>query len=373
MSGAATQARSKRRIAWRLPPVWVRRCFIAPFVVLLALFWLPSSVWWGILIVGVVAWAFPGRLRLFRVIFMVGLYLLWDAVALVWMFGLWVVSGFGWKVRSPRFQREHYKLAGVMLRSLFRAAKWILRLEIDISDFNVDEVAQGRPLIVVSRHAGPGDSFIIVESLITRFKREPAIVLKDTLQWDPAVDVLLNRVPTRFVAPRSARRKGAPSGAMSVGKLAEGMDNEDALLIFPEGANATPKRRAKRIAALRSRGHDALADRAEAMPHVMPPHAGGVLAAMQARPDAAVMMVAHTGLEKLSTVRDVWRELPVDKKITLRGWTTLPEDIPQGRDAREEWLYDWWERIDAWIETQQPPVSEAAAKAGTKSSQGDAS
>ena len=26
-------------------------------------------------------------------------------------------------------------------------------------------------------------------------------MLKDTLQWDPAVDVLLNRLPNRFIAP----------------------------------------------------------------------------------------------------------------------------------------------------------------------------
>ena len=45
-------------------------------------------------------------------------------------------------------------------------------------------------------------------SSINRFNREPAIVLKDTLQWDPAIDVLLNRVPTRFVTT-GRRRKAA--------------------------------------------------------------------------------------------------------------------------------------------------------------------
>ena len=25
-------------------------------------------------------------------------------------------------------------------------------------------------------------------------------------------------------------------------------------------------------------------------------------------------------------------------------------DIPEGREARIEWLYAWWERVDAWIE-----------------------
>ncbi len=339
---------------WRLPPVGVRRCVIAPAIVLLAFVWLPVTVWLVIVVAGVVAWALPGRVRILRVIFMAGLYLLWDAVALVWMLGLWLISGFGWKVNSPWFQRQHYALAGAMLRSLFRAAKWTLRLEIDTSEWDIDAAAAGRPLIVVSRHAGPGDSFIIVESLINRFRREPAIVLKDTLQWDPAVDVLLNRVPTRFVAPRSSRKRGAPGGALAIATMARELEAEDALLIFPEGANATPGRRAKRITQLRAAGRHALADRAESMPHVMPPHPGGVLAAIEACPEAAVMVVAHTGLERLSTVADVWRELPVDKKITLQGWTALPEEIPVGREERETWLYDWWERVDDWIDDHQP-------------------
>ncbi|MDN4479659.1 1-acyl-sn-glycerol-3-phosphate acyltransferase [Demequina muriae] len=352
---AAKPAKAPRRsVFWRLPPVWVRRVVIAPLIVLAAFVWLPLLVWIGVVVAGVVAWALPGRVRVLRVIFMAGLYLLWDATALVWMFGLWVISGFGWKLRTPWFEREHYRIAGLMLGSLFWAARRVLRLEIEFRDANFDALAKGRPLIVVSRHAGPGDSFIIVEALINQYSREPAIVLKDTLQWDPAVDVLLNRLPTRFVTPERHRKPGAPGGSASIGELAAGLEGEDALLIFPEGANATPKRRERRIAELRAAGHGELADRAEAMPHVMPPHAGGVLAALDARPEAAVVVVAHTGLEALSTARDVWRELPVDKRIVLKGWTAAPEEIPEGREARADWLYDWWERVDAWIDEHRP-------------------
>ena len=343
-----------RRNPWRLPPVIVRRLVIAPLVVLAAFVWAPLAVWVGVAVAGVVAWALPGRVRLLRVVFMAGLYLLWDAAALVWMFVLWVASGFGWKLNSPFFERQHYLLAGTMLRSLFRAARMILRLEIEFRDVNLDTLAPGRPVIVVSRHAGPGDSFIIVEALINRFSREPAIVLKDTLQWDPAVDVLLNRLPTMFVSPVKHRRAGALAGSAAIGKLATGLDDNDALLIFPEGANATPKRRMRRIAELRAAGHHELADRAADLTHVMPPHAGGVLAAMEANPQADVIVVAHTGLERMLTVRDVWRELPVDKRIILKGWVAEPSDIPASRAERESWLYDWWARVDDWIDDNQP-------------------
>ena len=55
----------------------------------------------------------------------------------------------------------------------------------------------------------------------------------------------------------------------------------------------------------------------------------------------------------LLTVGDVWRELPMDKRIIMRWWQVARSDIPQGRDARIEWLFSWWERIDAWIEEHE--------------------
>ena len=63
----------------------------------------------------------------------------------------------------------------------------------------------GRPLVVIA-HAGPGDSFLVVHSLVNWYGRDPRIVLKDTLQWDPAIDIALNRLPSRFI-----RRTRAPT------------------------------------------------------------------------------------------------------------------------------------------------------------------
>ena len=62
------------------------------------------------------------------------------------------------------------------------------------------------------------------------------------------------------------------------------------------------------------------------------------------------MLVAHTGLDHLLTVADVWRELPMDKEITMRWWEVSRADIPADREMRIDWLFGWWERIDAWIE-----------------------
>jgi 1-acyl-sn-glycerol-3-phosphate acyltransferase len=203
----------------------------------------------------------------------------------------------------------------------------------------------------VCRHAGPGDSFILVHALVNWYRREPRIVLKDSLQWDPAVDVLLNRLPSRFIAPRPDGQRPIED---EVGALAVGLDENDAFVIFPEGGNFSPHRRQRAIDRLWSLGLHRMAARAEAMRNVLAPRPGGLLAALDAAPDAGVIFVGHTGLDRMMTVGDVWRELPMDKLLTMRFWSVPPEEVPIGRDERIEWLYDWWARIDEWIEEHRP-------------------
>jgi hypothetical protein len=64
--------------------------------------------------------------------------------------------------------------------------------------------------------------------------------------------------------------------------------------------------------------------------------------------------VAHTGLDHLTTVADVWRELPMDKRLLMRWWRVPRDEIPQDTEARIDWLFSWWERIDAWVEEHRP-------------------
>jgi 1-acyl-sn-glycerol-3-phosphate acyltransferase len=340
-----------------LPPRWLRRVLFGPAVVLLAVLVVSALPIWLLLAVAASPLV-PGYLRPLRVLWMAIVYLAWDATALIALFGLWVGSGFGWKKHSPPFQRAHYVLTGWFLNFLFWQAQWALRLTIEMVGTDPDSALPGRPQLVLCRHAGPGDSFILIHALVNWFDREPRIVLKETLQWDPAVDVLLNRLPNRFIAPEPADdpaigsdpRQPGRTLTEQIGHLAVGLDSNDAFVIFPEGGNFTPRRRIRAIERLRARGLEKMAVRAEAMRHVLAPQPGGVLAALAAAPDAGVIFVAHTGLDRMLTVADVWRELPMDKKIVMRFWSVPPEEIPAGRQERIDWLYDWWKRIDEWVD-----------------------
>ena len=44
----------------------------------------------------------------------------------------------------------------------------------------------------------------------------------------------------------------------------------------------------------------------------------------------------------------------MDKRLTMRWWTVPREEIPEDREARIDWLFAWWERIDAWITDNAP-------------------
>jgi 1-acyl-sn-glycerol-3-phosphate acyltransferase len=332
------------------PPSWIRRLLLAPLVIALAVALLVSLPVW-VLVALIASPLVPGHLRVPRLMFLAIVYLAWDASALVVLAGLWVASGFGWKIRSPAFQRAHYVVTGKFLGFLFWIARWTLHLTVDVVGTDPDTAVPGRPEIVVSRHAGPGDSFILIHGLVNWFDREPRIVLKATLQWDPAIDVLLNRLPNRFITPG---RAGSRPLEDEVGELAVGLDDNDAFVIFPEGGNFTPRRRIKAIQWLRSHGLPALARKAENLRNVLPPKPAGLFAAIDAAPDSGVIFCAHTGLDRMMTVADVWRELPMDKQLIMRFWSVDPEDVPAGEEERVAWLYDWWARIDRWIEDNRP-------------------
>jgi 1-acyl-sn-glycerol-3-phosphate acyltransferase len=310
-----------------------------------------TTVLWVLLPIWLVAAAalsplVPGRWRALRVLWLAILYASMDSLLLVVMFGYWLASGFGRYLRTPYWQRLHYDLVQGMMWVLFREAKRVLRVEI-ATEGPTPDAHPGQPLLVCCRHAGPGDSFSLVHALMYWYGREPRVVLKDTLQWDPAIDVLLHRIPARFISPNPAEGEDLES---QIRELATGLDENDAFVIFPEGGNFTEERRDRSIARLRRLGLERMARRAERMTNVLAPRPGGFLAALDAAPDADVVLVAHTGLDHLLTVGDVWRELPMDQQIVMRWWRVARAEIPPDRDGRIDWLFGWWERIDAWID-----------------------
>ena len=323
----------------------VRRVVVAPLVVLLAgLVWVTLPLW--LLAAAALSPLLPGRWRALRLLWIFMLYLTAEALLLLVLWGFWFASGFGWRIRKPYWEGIHYDLVQHTMWVFFREARRVLRLRIE-TDGPTPDAHPGVPILVACRHAGPGDSFTLIHALMHWYAREPRVVLKNTLAWDPMIDVLLHRIPARFITPNPKAGQNLES---QIADLARGLDENDAFVIFPEGGNFTPHRRQRGIDRLRKFGMERMAQRAEAMTNVLAPRPGGFIAALDAAPDADVVLVAHTGLDHMLTVGDVWRELPMDKQLVMRWWQVAREDIPADREGRIEWLFGWWEEIDAWIE-----------------------
>ena len=304
----------------------------------------------------------PGRWRGLRLLSFALVYLALQVAGLAAAAVLWVLSGFGRWFHTSASRAAHYTVLRLLLDVLMRVAQRLFALRLVTDGTSWSPLDDGVPgstnaMVVLSRHAGPGDSFLLVHTLMNRdHLRQPRIVLKDVLQLDPLIDVYLNRLPNHFVSADPAVGYGAEE---AIADLARNLGEEDALLIFPEGANFTPQRRTRAIQRLRDRGLLAAVRRAETMRHLLPPRPGGVVAALQSAPHADVVLVAHTGLEHLSTVRDLWRSLPMDKTLHLRWWFIPAADVPRDESRLTDWLYHWWETIDAWITT----TSSAAQRA----------
>jgi 1-acyl-sn-glycerol-3-phosphate acyltransferase len=370
----------------------LRRLLLAPAVPLLTALLLTTLPLW-LIVTALVSPRLPGRLRPLRVLSFVLVMLVAESLALIVLLVLWFARGMRRPPLGPRSREAHYWLMRTYLRLVFWSGRRVFNLDfavdaseahhapldidaalqmgegVDIQEtvragrtaaieafrrlrarphpvsagrFRVTDDDRRAPLLVFSRHAGPGDSLLLVHALLQQGFR-PHIVLRDVLQWAPAIDVALNRLPNVFLGKRQNGQREA------IARVAAGLGPGDALVLFPEGRNFTPRRRLASIARLEEIGDHGAAEHAREMRHVLVPRPGGAAAAVAAAQDAEIVFVAHTGLEDLSSVVDLWRGTPMDARIRVKLWRVPASEVPHDDAAAADWLLAWWRRIDAWI------------------------
>ncbi len=332
------------------PPPYVLRRPLQVLVLAAAVVLLPV-----LLVAALVATALrPRALRPLRALAFLVVFLALELAGLLVAVVLWAAAGLGTRVRRPSWQARHYRVLQALLATAVRAARRLFRLRLVTDGTGWSPLDDGLPgstnaMLVLARHAGPGDSLLLVHTLLDRdHLRRPRIVLKELLRLDPLVDVYLSRLPAGFLPPGGDTEH-------RVADLARGLGVEDALLIFPEGGNTSSGRRRTAVQRLRDRGLHSAADRAERLRHLLPPRPGGVAAARRAAPHADVVLVAHAGLDHLSGLRELWDGLPMDGEVRLRWDFHAAADVPREDPALVEWLYARWEEMDAWVAASQRP------------------
>ena len=195
-----------------LPPRPMRRLALAPLVIVIT-----AGLTVLTPLVALLSAAFnlvrartgPGRAPRSRALRVACLALAWSAgetAALTVLACLWIASGFGGRMRTESYQARHYEVMKWFLALIHRAAQRACGLRIRVTGPADALDADGRPVIVVCRHAGPGDSLMLVHHLLTVCGRRPRVVMKAALQWDPILDIVANRVPNAFL--RNATRTG---------------------------------------------------------------------------------------------------------------------------------------------------------------------
>jgi hypothetical protein len=95
----------------------------------------------------------------------------------------------------------------------------------------------------------------------------------------------------------------------------------------------------------------------------MPPHPTGALAALRGNPNADVLFGAHTGLGLAAFPRELWRNTPIGATLRTHMWRVPAGDRPQDPDEQVKWLYEWWKRIDRWVEAEGDETREKPAVA----------
>ena len=328
-------------------PKLARRLLVAPLILVVEAAVVVLSPLLGL--VAALAAPLVGGTRALRAVAIVVVYAIRHLASTLACGWLWFAGGLGRNLQSERMRSAHYGVLRWFVAGIVRTMTRMARVEVRVTDSGAAERAlhdRRAPVVMLSRHAGEGDSLLVLHALLCGYGRRARIVMHEALRLDPLIDMLGHRLPNRFVDPRGGDTE------RDIAAMSHDLGDRDALLIFPEGGNFSHSRRRRGIERLERAGHAEEAAWARDMRHVAAPRPGGALAAIEAAPRADVIFLAHVGVPV--GLRDAWRRLGAPgEDIEMRLWIERADDVPSGQDEQIDWLFGWWRTIDAWIDERR--------------------
>ena len=288
----------------------------------------------------VVADVVRGRWRLptLRVYLFVVQYLVNDSAEILAAPWLWLAAGFGTGLQSPASVARHERLMWWSANLLIRRADQLLGLKLDVDESAEACLAEG-PVIVVSRHVSLLDASL--PGLVChRAGLDVRTVIMAELLADPGFDLLYRRLGSVFI-PRDD-----PSRALvAIESMGATASPATALVIFPEGRLFTPEVRDRSLARLAERDPDRAAQ-LENLTNLLPPRPAGLLSLLDATQHADVVVLDHTGLDRLRNIADLLRAVPVDHRVRVTAHRIDRADLPETEGDRIAWLDDLWCSLD---------------------------
>lgn len=284
-----------------------------------------------------------------RLLAMLWWFLGGELIALVWLAGIWLLSGGPFGAGSLRRHRWIYVLRMWWIRHHLRAIVRLFSLRFDIEDL---DLAAPAPAVIMMRHASIVDN-TLGDALITHTHGIGLrYVIKRELQVVPTIDIGGRWAPTVFV------RRGSGETAVEAAalrSLLDGIGDGESVLVYPEGTRATAQKiaRAKEIIAERQPEIAPLANR---LKNLLPPRLGGPLELLdEAAGRYDVVFCAHVGFDGFQHIRHIWAGGLVGRTISVRFWRSAGADIPVDTQERIEWLYARWQELDDWVSERTGP------------------
>ena len=278
-------------------------------------------------------------------------YLGCEAVGVAASFYFWVANAIGSNdaVKAETYYRRHLALQRWWAGTLLQVAIRLFRLKIRAAGCE----ALDRPMILMIRHASIADALLANEFIGVPHGIHLRYVMKRELLVDPCLDIVGHRLPNYFVDRDSDDPSGRLDGMV---KLLAGLRENEGVLIYPEGTRFTKEKRDRVIERFLDKGKLEMAARARALQNTLPPRLGGSLALLEANPGLDVVFCAHTGFETAGKPSDLLDGSMLDREIAVRFWRVPVGEIPIDPVARSAWLFDHWQKVDDWIESNRARV-----------------
>ena len=204
---------------------------------------------------------------------------------------------------------------------------------------NTNVISPG-PVIVLFRHASIVDNLLPHTFVSDQAGIRLRWVLKKELLSDPALDIGGNRMPNYFVD----RQSDSPDiERANITALGADLLPDEGVLLFPEGTRFSQAKYETRMVRLAESNPD-LYEIMKGHYRVLPPRTGGVLALLDSGVD--VVFAAHTGLESMRGLKEIWNVAPVGREVQLTFHRVPAAEIPPEPDDRIRWLHEQWARVD---------------------------
>jgi 1-acyl-sn-glycerol-3-phosphate acyltransferase len=247
--------------------------------------------------------------------------------------------------------------------SLLHGGARILGFEIRATG---EEALDGRPMILMIRHASSADTVLASEFVSSRRGIRLRYVLKHELLWDPCLDFVGTRTTNYFV------RRGSGDPGLEVAGIARLLEDLDAprgapgiaagdgILIYPEGTRFSPEKRTRAMERLRRDKDPHVLARAERLHSVLPPRLSGTLTLLQGNPNRDVVICSHVGFDRAASFWDLWNGALLGAVVKIHFKRIPYEAIPTERNQLVDWLFDEWEEVDAYVSSEGESISAAA-------------